>query len=117
MGSSVYNASAGAPWLDPAVRVYAHCGAPPSEHAPPAVRAAAKLGLGRIAALYCRSSTLYHNYAIKNSVPLFLNRQCDRTLGEADGAGPRQPELDGGDARCAPARHRRGDGRGSFFAQ
>jgi WD40 repeat protein len=40
-----------------------------------------RLGFGRIVTLHGRSSTLYqiheHNYA----VPLFLKRQCDRTLG------------------------------------
>ena len=31
--------------------------------------------------LYSRASTLYHKYMLTYSVPLFLKRQCDRTLG------------------------------------
>jgi hypothetical protein len=34
MGNTVFNATAGALHLDPAVRAYAHCGIPPSPHAP-----------------------------------------------------------------------------------
>ena len=34
MGNTVFNATAGALNLDPAVRAYAHCGLPPSPHAP-----------------------------------------------------------------------------------
>ena len=45
----------------------------------------ARVGLGRIVALYHRSSTLYHyyiRYLFIYLVPLFLKRQGDRTLGK-----------------------------------
>jgi hypothetical protein len=38
-------------------------------------------GLGRIVALYDRPSTLYHSHEHIRCLPLFLNRQCDRTPG------------------------------------
>ena len=69
------------------------------------------LGLGRIIALHCRSSTVYriHKY---NRYLFFLKRQCDRTLGHPgcapeagqplQGAPPRAARLGrGGDRRSA----------------
>ena len=49
------------------------------------------LGLGRIVVSHHRSSTSYQ-ISQRDSVPLFLKQQCDRTLGgalgEPGGAGP-----------------------------
>jgi hypothetical protein len=41
------------------------------------------LGLGHILALHYRSPTSYQVYLLRDSVPLFLKRQCDRALGRA----------------------------------
>ena len=48
----------------------------------PSRPATARLGLGCIVTLHHRSSTSHWSH-IKNSVYLFLKRQCDRTLGTA----------------------------------
>ena len=38
------------------------------------------MGFGRIVALHYRSSTFMPD-SVRDSVPLYLKRQCDRTLG------------------------------------
>jgi hypothetical protein len=50
-------------------------------------RCEATIGLGRIVVLYCCSSTLFQLHKHIRSVPLYLNRQYDRTLGDQHG-GP-----------------------------
>jgi hypothetical protein len=49
---------------------------------------AASIGLGRIVALCYRSSIPYQIHAHKYSLPLYLKRQCDRTLGKQRLAEP-----------------------------
>ena len=49
----------------------------------PTGRRKARLGLGRIV-VYCRSYIRFTAESLTYSVPLYLKRQCDRTLGTAD---------------------------------
>ena len=69
------------------------------------LRAEARIGLGRIVALYYLL-ILFMPESLTYLVPVFLNRQCDRTLG-ADGAHRRRLVADDRGAGCRRRASRR----------